>query len=185
MLDALRNKNPDIRYAAIDGLKQLGPGAEPAIPMLLDELKEPKEEIRTAAISCLAAIGMPAVLALAQAVEHEKGPARRAAASALMSLGMGRPRRLFEPALLQMLQDEEAASRQQAIVTLAAIRATDGPAIAAITAALRDPAPVVRVAAAKGLGQMSWKAQPAVSALIEALKDEVPRGPPKRGEYFG
>jgi len=39
-----------------------------------------------------------------------------------------------------MLQDEEAASRQQAIATLSA-HAYDEPAITAITAALKDPAP--------------------------------------------
>ena len=166
---AVRDANPDIRYAAIDGLAQLGAGAEPAIPALLERLKEEKQVIRAAAISCLAGIGPPAAPALVKAIEHEKGLVRQGAARAIMSLGVSR--RLVEPALLLMLQDEEAASRQQAIAPLSA-HAYDEPAITAITAALKDPAPEVRVAAAKGLGEVSRKAQPAVPVLIEALKDE-------------
>ena len=87
---------------------------------------------------------------------------------------MGVSRRLVEPALLRMMQDEDPASRQQAMATLAAVHASDEPALAALAAALKDPVREVRAAAAGALGEISWKAQPAVPALIEALKDESP-----------
>lgn len=170
LTEALRDANPNIRCAAIDGLAQLGAGALPAIPALIEALKDQTEAVRNAAIACLGRIGPSAAPSLAEAIERERGLARQGAAKALMSLGASR--RVVAPALLQMIRDEDPAAREQAIATLAAIHAYEEPAVKALAAALRDPVPEVRRAAAKGLGEVNWKAQPAVPALIESLKDQ-------------
>jgi HEAT repeat protein len=166
----LPDKDPEIRCAALSGLSGVGAGAEPAIPAVMEMLKDEKDDVRAGAVYCLAAIGPRAVPALVQAIERERGLVRRGAARVFLRLSV--PRRLTEPALLGMAQDEDPASRAQAIASLAAIHVTDEAGITAMKTALRDPSLEVRVAAAKGLGDNYWKAQPAVPALIEALKDE-------------
>jgi len=82
-------------------------------------------------------------------VEHGTGEVRRGAAQALTLIFPSR--RKFIPALLQMIKDDEAASRLQAIVSLTTINATDEVTIGAITDALKDSDVNVRQAATNAL----------------------------------
>jgi HEAT repeat protein len=69
---------------------------------------------------------------------------------------------------------------------LSAIHAADIAVVAAITTALENKEPEVRLAAANPLGELSWKAQPAVPSLVQTLHDEAAArtlgkiGPPAR-----
>jgi HEAT repeat protein len=171
LTNALENKDPGIRAAAVLGLTRLGPAAGPAVPPLVQRLKDADPEVRSRAVRALSAIGPAAAPALVHAIEDERGLVRQGAAEALASPAISW--RQVEPALLGMLHDDDPASRCQALATLAAVHARDERAILAMAAALKDPAPEVRLAAAGALGDLCWKAQPAVPALIEALMDDT------------
>ena len=173
LIDALSDRDPEVRAAAIAGLDMLGPGAQAAVPVLFERLQDENADVRLRAGNALSAIGPAAAPILINAVMREKGIVRQGAAKVLMS--MPSSRRAAEPALLEMLLDVDPSSRTQAIDTLAAIHAADQPAIAAMIAALKDPVPNVRLAAANALGQvkllrLSNDPDPSVSAAAkEAL----------------
>ena len=172
LINALADKDPELRQIAARALAAAGPSATNAIPALMQRLKDADENVRNAAAYAFSQIGSPAIPALLRMIEREHGLTRQIAARALIPLSP--PRRLAAPALLQMLQDDDLASRRQAIETLGAIRAADPAVITAVTAALNHNDPQLRLAAAVALGELSWKAQAAVPALIQALRDDSP-----------
>lgn len=152
---ALQSQYPAVMQAAMAGLKQIGPAAGQAVPSVVEKLGHHDPAVRMWAVSALSGIGQPAVPQLLQTVEHGKGEVRRGAAQALALIFPSR--RKFTPALLQMIKDEEAASRVQAIVSLTTINATEERAIGAIREALEDSDVSVRGAATNALAKLQPK----------------------------
>lgn len=74
------------------------------------------------------------------------------------------------PQLVDLLQDADPAVRYWGAVGLGALGETGAPAADALRAALRDAAPIVRVAAADGLCRQG-RPEPALPVLIQALQD--------------
>jgi HEAT repeat protein len=146
LIGTLQHTNPIVRQAATSALTAIGPDAAPAVPALIPLLGERDEGLRSWVIACLKSIGQPALPALLQTIESQKGLAQRSAAKALIGMYVSR-RSGAGPPLLKMLQDEDPASRQQALETLAAIPVRDSDMAAGIAVALNDPVLEVRVAA--------------------------------------
>lgn len=155
LIAALQSQYPVVMQAAMAGLKQIGPAAGQAVPSMIEKLGHHDPAVRMWAVSALSGIGQPAVPQLLQTVEHGTGEVRRGAAQALTSIFPSR--RKFSPVLLQMIKDEEPASRMQAIVSLTTINAPDEATIAAMTDALQDRDVNVRQAATNALAKLRPK----------------------------
>jgi HEAT repeat protein len=89
LLAAGRDKDPALRAAVIEALGDVGPGAEPGIPLLVAALGDPAAEVRDKAVVALARISQPAkvVPLLARALTDGKAVLRAGAARALGEIG--------------------------------------------------------------------------------------------------
>lgn len=162
-----------VRCAAAYGLGEAGSAAAPAMPALIQMLKRGSSNEQQITAQSLAKIGAPAVAALIEALVHESGAASEAAASALLRHyhfpTAGRPARENLPG------DEAAAARQQAIDLLGASGVAEAVVVKVLTgAAVKDPAPGVRLAALKALAQGNRNVQSALLGLVACLRDESP-----------
>jgi HEAT repeat protein len=155
LVPALHSEFPAVIQAALAGLKQIGPAAGQAVPSVIEKLGHRDPSVRMWAVSALSGIGQPAVPQLLQTVERGNGEVRRGAAQALTQIYPSR--RKLTPAFLQMLKDEEAASRLQAIESLRVIHASDEATIRAMTNALQDTDLNVREAASNTLAGLGAK----------------------------
>jgi HEAT repeat protein/outer membrane protein assembly factor BamB len=166
----LSRDDEDLRAATFEIIRRIGP---PAIPMLVDLLRDKDVFIRRNAIDTLIdfAPHTEAIQpALRRALDDVDAMVAGDAARALGALG---PRAgPSVAALVQALAHSDEYTRVYAAEALASI----GPLAAAATGdlanALADPIPGVRWAACEALGSIGPAAHPAVPKLMDALKDE-------------
>jgi len=160
------------RRNAAFALGKLGGDAESALPSLKKHLKEGDARVREAAAVALGEIGKASlkarddatlVNALTDALKDKEPLVRRSAAHALGNLGKAaKPARAALEATLA--KETSAAVRQNIAWALGRI----GPeSIASLTAALRDPDPIVQREAANSIGL--FKDEIARKALPELL----------------
>ncbi len=138
-------------------------GAERAIELLIQAIKDKDKNVRINAAEALGNIGEPAVEPLIQALKDEDFNVQVNAARALGIIG--------EPAvepLIQALKDEDWVDRYLAIWTLGNIG--DERAIEPLIQALKDKEGMVRTYAAQALGNIGDER--AIEPLIQAMKDE-------------
>jgi outer membrane protein assembly factor BamB/HEAT repeat protein len=160
----------DLGLETFEILRRIGP---PAIPLLVDLLRDERVSVRRTAMDCLIDLApdtesiQPALMrALTDADAHVAGDAARA-------LGALGPRAgPSVPALVKTLSHEDAYVRVYAAEALASIGPNAGAAAKDLAKALGDPIPGVRWAAGEALASVGAAAQSAVPQLIEALKDE-------------
>jgi HEAT repeat protein/outer membrane protein assembly factor BamB len=166
----LSRDNEDLQAATFEIIRRIGP---PAIPMLVDLLRDEQVSIRRNVVDNLIDLAphtegiQPA---LRRALRDEDAMVAGDAARALGALGTRASPSVG--ALVRTLTHEDAYVRVYAAEALASI----GPMAAAATndlaRALSDPVPGVRWAACEALGSIGPAAHPAVPQLIEALEDE-------------
>ena len=159
LIHALADEDWDVRRKAAEALGNIG---DPAVPALIQALADEDWGVRLWAAEALGNIGDPAVPALIRALK-EDWHARRVAAEALGKIGD--PRAV--PALIQALKDGEKGVRQVAAEALGNIG--DPRVVPALIHALADEDWGVCRKAAEALGNIG---DPAVPALIQALADE-------------
>lgn len=172
LLDALEDRNADVRRAAASALAQLGPDAQGAVPALARLLLDPDRNVRDVAAYALQTIGAPAAGLLGKAIAEGDERAQGAAVQSLLL--MVRSLRQAQPALVKMAQSENPGSRQQAIEALGAIHIPNNPTIKTLTNALSDPVLQVRLTAVNALANVSIRGQAAVPALMICLDDPSP-----------
>jgi HEAT repeat protein len=173
LMHALQDGDTLVRGAAVNGLGEAGPAAAPAVPALIQMLTRGTANEQQIAAASLAKIGAPAVPPLIEVLVRVKGAAGELAASVLLRHYRfptpGRPARENLPG------DEAAAARQQAIELLGASGVAEAVVVKALTgAAVKDPAPGVRLAALKALAQGNRNVQSALPGLVACLRDESP-----------
>ena len=127
------DKNPAVRFRAIDGLAKLGPRSQAAVPALEKSLKDPSAKLRYAAAVALAGIDEEAAVkyalpVLVEALKYrevfpgDEDPedvgyrVRRPAAAALGRLGP--PAATALPALNEALKDKDGEVRKNAAAAL-------------------------------------------------------------------
>lgn len=142
-LKALQSDDDEIRAAAVAALRSMG---SPAVEYLIMALSDRHCGVRTAAAEGLGEIGDPtgvdALILLAGDAEQD---VRSAAAAALGRIGDARA---VDP-LIRLFSDGYPGVRNAAAVAVAAF----GPdVLEPLEAALDDPAPVVRLTAARAIG---------------------------------
>ncbi len=160
----------DLHRVTFEIIQRIGP---PAIPVLVDLLRDDRASIRRSAVNEL--------VDLAPHTEGVQPALRRAltdedvvvAGDAARALGaLGKRANPSVGALAITLRHEDPYVRIYAAEALASIGPKATSATQALATALRDPIPGVRWSACEALGSIGPAAALAVPQLIEALKDE-------------
>ena len=166
----LNRGNEDLDLVTFEIIRRIGP---PAIPLLVDLLRDERVSIRRSAVDPLIDLApytegiQPA---LRRALRDEDSAVARDAARALGALGQRASPSVR--ALVKALSHEEPHVRIYAAEALASIGPKAGAATNDLARAVSDPIPGVRWAACEALASIGPAAQSAVPQLIEALNDE-------------
>ena len=113
LIEDLRNEDEQVRWNAIDALRQIGPAAVPALTAALPDLDERESE---AAFHTLVDIGPTAVPALLAALQDPDASLRWVAAYALGEIGPAA--KGVVPALISALNDPDMLVRRSAAYSL-------------------------------------------------------------------
>ena len=166
----LNGRDRDLHRETLEIIRRIGP---PAIPLLVDLLRDERVSIRRSAVDAL--------IDLAPDTERIQPALRRAlsdgdpqvAGDAARSLGaLGQNASPSVPALVRTLSHEDPYVRIYAAEALASIGPKASAATKELATTLGDPIPGVRWAAGEALAGIGPAARSAVPLLIEALKDE-------------
>ncbi len=166
----LDRDNEDLQLRTFEIIRRIGP---PAIPLLVDLLRDERVSIRRSAVDALIDLAPHTEWsqpALRRALRDEDSDVAGDAARALGALG-----RRASPsvgALVNTLSHENPYVRIYAAEALASIGPNAASATNALAEAMGDPVPGVRWAACEALASIGPAAQSAVPQLIEALEDE-------------
>ena len=163
-------EHEDLHVVAFRMIQRIGP---PAIPLLVDLLRDEWVSIRRSAIGELIDLAPHTETiqpALRRALTDDDSLVAGDAARALGALGERASPSVG--ALVDTLSHEGPYVRVYAAEALASIGPRAASATNVLAEALGDPIPGVRWAACEALGSIGPAAQSAVPQLIEALKDE-------------
>jgi HEAT repeat protein len=89
LMATLQDKDPNMRYWAVQSLGHFGREAKPAVPALIDALRDEETMVRMGAAYALAEIGAEAKVALPslrEATKDRENAVRKAAAYAIKKL---------------------------------------------------------------------------------------------------
>lgn len=171
-------KSEKLRVPAVQVLTRIGPGAQAAVPALIEAMKSDNEEFRRDVHLALAAIGpaaAPAVPALTAVLSDEKSEAVQP--SAAFALGrIGPAAKGAVPVLRQKLAGAKPLVKLASAWALRKIAPQDN-AIRLLAAplfveALSSEREDVRAEAAAALGETGLKAPNVIAALKKASADE-------------
>jgi HEAT repeat protein len=131
-----RSRSLAARRAALNDLRQLGPAAAAAVPVLLELLDDPETSLRTDAQGALGSIGVPAVTAAVERLGDKEVRVRRRAARAVASLS--HLARESAADLKKHLADEDLTVRAGCARVLWYNGDFSAPVLDALAAAVRD-----------------------------------------------
>jgi HEAT repeat protein len=198
---ALREGDEKSRILAIDALGQAGPEAKGAVGAMAQLLGDRSAKVRAHAAHALQGIGPPAAAAASALVKAAGDPDAHVRREAVMALYYTRSdRKLLIPVLSKALEDSDPAVRVAALDALTSIgdaavptlsKALEKPAlrywaalalgelgdkakpaVAALTAALKDDQPVTRREVLVALARIGPDAAASVPAIIPLLSDK-------------
>src|SRR5262249_35769542 len=157
----------DPRQAAVHALRNIGPGAQAAVPALLDVLEVEPDGLGMLAALALEAIGPEARSALPRLEPLVHGSVEEAA-MAIQALGGIGPEAV--PLLTVALRREGAAERVRAARALAKLVPECGAATAALIDAVGDPYYDLRSTAISALGPAVPTEPRVMPILLAALE---------------
>ncbi len=173
---ALGNDEPDVRLKATLCLSVLGSDAAPAVDALRPLLRGRKDRQAYWTIICLGEIGKasaPAIPDLLLLLEHPRGcPYSQQIGEAVAQVGLDGSQLPQE--LSQWLSHGNPGVRQTALFALGESGELARPVLPAIIASLDDPHLLVRVHAARSLGNLRQEREVTLPALLRALNDPKP-----------
>jgi HEAT repeat protein len=176
LVAAIKDASPRMRETVVLGLARTGTEAQSVAVALAEMLNDTNFNVRNSASNGLQRLGSVAVPALTPIIEHGSPEARSTATQLLLQANMS----LWAAArpLAKMAQADDPVSRQQAIEALGALRALTPVPFRALTNALNDPVPEVRLAAVKALrnyATFTIYARRATESLPRCLHDDSPK----------
>jgi HEAT repeat protein len=170
---ALKKAEKDTRSKAVEALTAIRAQADIAVPALIAALKDDEWLVRSYAAHALQAYGADAkqaIPALREALRDKNGHVRYSAAEALWT--MEHDAGAVVPTLVDTLKlDDSPYARSGTADVLGKIGPAAKQAIPQLTASLKDEWRTVRVSAAGSLWKITQQSEPALGALIQALKE--------------
>ena len=161
-----RHKEVETAAAPFNALVKFGP---PALPVLVEMLKDPQEQVRLTAAMSLAQMGpaaKTAIPAVVKAMREEKDEWYRAfLGSAIVKFGSD-----AVPALAGLLK---SAEEQDRIAAAMALQGLGLPAAPALADALEDKVWLVQRSGIEGLGTIGPVAIPFITAKLKAKGESV------------
>ena len=161
LIEMLQDDDYLVRMNAAESLGRLGSAAAPALPALIKALEDKQDFVSGAAARTLGAMGptaAPAVPALAEALKqgaYRTPPGDEAALPDAMCVFAGNALAdigpAAVPALSELLTDENALARAQAVDAVGRMGAHAAPLIPHLQEMRNDPSELVRNAAEKSL----------------------------------
>ncbi len=177
------------RSLAQRGFELLGPEAKPAVPELIEILKNPSTCMEAAA--ALTWIGDDGLFALTNAISCSSADVHRAGLGALRDAGAKRDvvfrtkvAPVFVPPLLSVLNDSHADARAIAAETLALFDHNRAAVVAALAKLLHDPELAARCAAVSSLGVIGSDAKAALPEMVEYAKRAQGRSERNNARYW-
>jgi HEAT repeat protein len=169
LIAGLKDTNAEIRLAASEALKQIGPAAKAAVPVLLADLKMPGGSYAqyAATLDTVAKIGEPSVVALATILRE--APLDPALARAVVEcLGkIGPPAKAAVPVLVDILRDHRNVLLHRFVV--AALGKIGPDALSTLRPLLTDSDSRVQILAIQAIGEMGSDAK-AMAGELRKLK---------------
>jgi outer membrane protein assembly factor BamB/HEAT repeat protein len=166
----LNRRDEDLHVVTLEIIRRIGP---PAIPLLVDLLRDERVSIRRSAVDALIDLAPHTEWiqqALRRALRDEDSMVAGDAARALGALAHRASPSVG--ALVRTLSHEDPYVRIYAAEALASIGPKAAAATKDLAIAVGDPTPGVRWAACEALAGIGPAAESAVPQLIEALEDE-------------
>ncbi len=166
----LNGRNEDLEVVILEIIRRIGP---PAIPLLVDLLRDERISIRRSAVDAFIDLAPHTEWiqpALRRALRDEDSTVAGDAARALGALGHRASPSVG--ALVKTLSHDDPYVRIYAAEALGSIGPKAAAATKDLARAVGDPTPGVRWAACEALAGIGPAAQSAVPQLIEALDDE-------------
>jgi HEAT repeat protein len=160
----LKNKDPQVRHAAVANLGRLGAGGKFAIAPISQRLTDADARVRCRAATALGEIGPAAVEELIQALSLPDRFVRREAVWGLAKIGAQAAPAI--PALARALADRDVSVRKGAARALGLLGRMATPAIPFLIRALKDTDLLFCRMAGWALGKIGSSA---VDALVAAL----------------
>lgn len=163
----LGSREPLERYRAAHGLRELGPKAKPALPALVERLKDEHPWVRAEAGRALVAIGIteeevPALVARLGPSDPETG---LLVAEALA--GLGAP---AVPPLLEILPGKDDRARRAALVAVGLMGRHGAPAAPLLLDLLARPDPATQKLAGEALRRCGPWAEEYVPEILDRLR---------------
>jgi HEAT repeat protein len=163
LYDALSDPDPFVRRMVCESLPH-GPGARPAVPILVRSLGDLAPEVRRAAAWRLGSIGLAAEAALVdlrRAIEDKEGMVRDAASEAIRRIEsrVKNFRTRLLPGAIEDLANPDPKVRRGAAETLGDFGPHSAPAVPALIRGLDDRDASVRLASARALGVIGTAAR--------------------------
>ena len=173
LVETLQGENRNVRSAAKNGMRHIGPKAKAA---LTEVLTNPDREIRCQAVVSLSRVapslmGFEVKLALPALIEALQGENRNVRSAAVQLLGsMEVDFSTLIPAVTDVLKHEDSDVRLVAVRLLESRGMEAGDAVPDLKVALADENMEVRVASIRALSRIMGSA--AIPALTEMLNHE-------------
>ncbi len=181
LMDLSKVEEPSVRKAAMEAMKKIGQPGREDVPVLAKALSDSNAHYRVAAVVALAMLyrdARPATVELAKCLTDDNETVRRTAPFALATIG--KEAREAIPALTEALKHADDVLVARAAYALGEIGAgakdlTDGAvkkAVQALTDALANARPGIKVAAAQSLWQIAKETDGVVQVLSKIVEDE-------------
>jgi HEAT repeat protein len=172
-LQGMKSRDAWMRRRAAELFGSMSSQGVAGILALKEALDDPDEGVRRAAKEALSKVGADAVSQTLAQIRDKDGMKRLQAVDQLTEFSrvdIGAAAKLFAPALLDAMKDENAEVRGHAANTMVYMGLEAERVVPALIRALEDDHPQVRVFAVHSLGQLGSKAKSAVPALLKALR---------------
>jgi HEAT repeat protein/beta-lactamase regulating signal transducer with metallopeptidase domain len=176
LIEAMKDKDVEVRYRAIRGVARMDPQAPASILALAGVVKDDNRNLRLEAMNHLAnnaSKAKAAVPALVEALQDEDPEIKRTAVQVLTVIGV--EAKAAVPALLKAGTDKDDGTRKRAVDALAAIEPEASQVVPLLARAVKDKSQAVRMSALNYLEKLGPAARDAVPALVDVLKHGDPR----------
>lgn len=171
LIEALKDKDVQVRMEAVEALGRMGAEAKPAIPALIQLLQD--TNISAEAAQALASIGRDAIPSLIAAIDVQDVDLQETAICTLALMGSGAADAVGP--LTTAFQTHDELSRCTIADALGCIGSPAKAAVPALKSALKSPSANLRLATCMALWEIDRQVDGVVPTLIDLLESRKPQ----------